>query len=137
LGSGSRPVDAEADLAAYLRHRRFAVPSAGPPQAVYLKSNGRYTMKAPFYNYEASRRHFEAAAAVAPRDWEIWANLATLSFLEGDVQAGERELRQAIAVGPDPIDLDAHYRWKVPYLRASLERLDLELEDFYAEPQAR
>ncbi len=125
------------DLRAYLKYRNFDRATFGPPRAIYLKSNGRYTMKAPFYNYEASRGHFEAAVKVAPEDWEVWANLATLSFLDGDVETGKRELRKAVALRPDPIDLNAPYRWKVPYLEASLRRVEVELADFYAAPTTR
>jgi tetratricopeptide (TPR) repeat protein len=86
----------------------------------WLLSNAIYTMKAPFFNYEASERYLVEARAFAPRDWRVHANLGTLALLRGDRATGESALRLAAKLRGGP--LDPEDRGPTPYLKEALER---------------
>jgi Flp pilus assembly protein TadD len=94
-------------------------------QLTYLEANAIYTMKWPFHNFEASRDYLERARALAPSDWSIWANLATLALLEGRVDEGGALLERAAALHGSP--LDPGNRRETPYLREALAILSGEL----------
>ena len=79
---------------------------------------GRYSMKTPFFNYEASERVLREAIALDPANWEAWANVATLSLLCGRIEQGRNEFHAALRAKGAMIDLDD--RARVPYLREAL-----------------
>ena len=93
----------------------------------YLLKNGRYTMKEPFYNFAASKMYLELAREADSSDWRVWANLATVSLLEGRNNAGRAELRRALALHDGPINPDD--RENTPYLRSALERSGVVLAE--------
>src|SRR5262249_28847502 len=69
-----------------------------PQSALRLRAaldNARYAMKTPFLNVDASRMYLREAAKLDEHLWEVWANLATLSYLSGDKAAGDAELQRA------------------------------------------
>lgn len=99
----ARQGDAEAQARAHLR---------------WLLSNAIYAMKTPFFNFEASRRYLEQARALAPGDWRVHANLGTLALIEGDEDAGRRELARAAQLKGEPLDPDD--RSLTPYLKEAL-----------------
>jgi lysophospholipase L1-like esterase len=89
----------------------------------WLLSNAIYSMKTPFFNFEASRMYLEQARSLAPGDWRVHANLATLSLLAGDLAQGRRSLARAAALkgsALDPRDRDV-----TPYLGEALARSGL------------
>jgi tetratricopeptide (TPR) repeat protein len=87
-------------------------------RARWLLSNAIYAMKTPFFNFEASRRYLEEVRQLAPDDWRVWANLATLALLDGDLSAGRRDLLRATRLRGAP--LDPSERGSVPYLAEAL-----------------
>jgi tetratricopeptide (TPR) repeat protein len=87
-------------------------------EVAYLLRLGRYTMKTPWYRYSISRAYLNEALAIAPSNWEIWANLATLSLFEGELQRGREELDKATDLKGSPIDPGD--REKTPYLVEAL-----------------
>ena len=78
-----------------------------------------YVMKTPFLNYELSRKYLADAMTVDENSWEVWANLATLSYLSGDAATGAKELERATELHGAPLDVDD--RVKTPYLKEALE----------------
>ena len=72
----------------------------------YLLRNGKYTMKEPFYNFQASKRYFDKAMVLDSSNWEIWINLATLSFFDNRTEEGRNQLEMAIKLKGEPIDQD-------------------------------
>jgi lysophospholipase L1-like esterase len=87
----------------------------------WLLSNAIYAMKTPFFHFEVSRRYLREAEALAPDDWRVHANLATLDLLEGDVESGRRALARATALRGGP--LDPEDRSVTPYLKEALTAL--------------
>lgn len=124
-------VDAAADLGdaeawvARLEHRLGA--DAARVRARWLLSNGVYSMKAPFRNFAAARDYLDRAARAAPDEWRVWANLATLALLEGDLERGRSGLRRAQALKGAP--LDPEDRGSLPALREALARSGIRLPD--------
>jgi len=51
--------------------------------------------------------------------WNVWANLATLSYFAGDNAAGARELQRARELHHKPLDINV--RGNTPYLKEALE----------------
>ena len=86
--------------------------------ARWLLSNALYAMKTPFFNFEASRRYLVEVRELAPGDWRVWANLATLALLEGDLRDGRRDL--LLATRLRGAALDPSERGNVPYLAEAL-----------------
>jgi tetratricopeptide (TPR) repeat protein len=84
-----------------------------------LLHNGIYVMKTPFLYYEASHRYLLEAKEVDENSWQVWANLATLSYFKGDNATGAKELQRAIELHGKPINLDDH--GPTPYLKEALE----------------
>jgi lysophospholipase L1-like esterase len=93
----------------------------------WLLSNALYAMKTPFFNFEASRKYLEQARALAPNDWRVYANLASLELLAGDPPAGRRALRRATELRGRP--LDPEDRRVTPYLKEALEGARLDPRD--------
>ena len=93
--------------------------------ARWLLSNALYAMKTPFFNFEASRRYLEQVRQLAPGDWRVWANLATLSLLDGDVSRGRRQLLLATRLRGGA--LDPSERGTLPYLAEALSRSGVAL----------
>jgi len=87
-------------------------------RARWLLSNAIYAMKTPFFNFEASRRYLDRVQRLAPGDWRVWANLATLALLDGDLPAGRRDLLLATQLHGSALDPDD--RASVPYLKEAL-----------------
>ncbi|MCZ6808006.1 MAG: SGNH/GDSL hydrolase family protein [Deltaproteobacteria bacterium] len=87
--------------------------------------NGIYCMKPPFFYFADARRYFLEAIRLSPSRWEAWANLGTLSLLEGDRDGALRELAQAVAAKGEPLDsLDVR---QVGYLAYATGRAGLSL----------
>jgi len=87
---------------------------------LYLLSNAKYSMKTLFYNFKASRMYLDKALAMESSNWEVWVNLATLSFFENRIEEGRQQLRRAIQLRGAPIDpID---RRSAPYLKEGLEQ---------------
>jgi tetratricopeptide (TPR) repeat protein len=79
---------------------------------------GSYIMKTPFLNYEASRKYLLEAKQIDENSWQVWANLATLSYLTGDAATGASELKRATELHGAPLDLED--RAQTPYLKEAL-----------------
>jgi tetratricopeptide (TPR) repeat protein len=94
-------------------------------RARWLLSNAIYAMKTPFFNFEASRRYLDRVQRLAPGDWRVWANLATLALLDGDLPAGRRDLMLATQLHGSALDPDD--RASVPYLKEALARSGVSL----------
>jgi lysophospholipase L1-like esterase len=94
-------------------------------RARWLLSNAVYAMKTPFFNFEASRRYLDEVSRLAPGDWRVWANLATLALLDGDLSAGRRDLLRATRLRG--ATLDPSERGSVPYLAEALALTGVEL----------
>ena len=84
-----------------------------------LLHDGIFVMKTPFLYYEASHQYLLEAKEVNENSWQLWANLATLSYFKGDNATGAKELQRATELHGKPIDLDDHRR--TPYLKEALE----------------
>ena len=76
-------------------------------------------MKPPFLDFERSRDYLLEAIKVDENSWEVWANLATISYLAGDISTGTEQLQRATALHKGPID--ASDRRTTPYLQEGLE----------------
>lgn len=94
-------------------------------QLRWLLSNALYAMKTPFFDYEASRRYLVQARALSPGDWRVFANLATLDLLQGDLHAGRRALHRARVLRGAPLDPDD--RRVTPYLKEALAQARIAL----------
>jgi lysophospholipase L1-like esterase len=94
-------------------------------RARWLLSNALYAMKTPFFNFDASRRYLEEVRRIAPGDWRVWGNLATLALLDGDLERGKRQLLLATRLHGAP--LDPAERGSLPYLAEALSRSRVEL----------
>ena len=88
--------------------------------AKYLLWNGKYCMKAPFYNYNASRKYLEEALEMEPEEWQIRANLGVVSIFQGRVEEGRAQLKEAGSIKGSP--LDPNDRLRVPYLKEAIVR---------------
>jgi tetratricopeptide (TPR) repeat protein len=111
-------VGAPAEWLARARRRQGGAEEQARAQLRWLLSNAIYSMKTPFFNFEASRRYLEQARALAPNDWRIHANLGTLSLLEGDETTGRSQLARARQLKGEP--LDPRDRHLTPYLAEAL-----------------
>jgi tetratricopeptide (TPR) repeat protein len=106
-----------------LEHFLLQTTTPGKRQSLemrYLLSNAKYSMKTPFYNFKASRMYLDKALAMDSSNWEVWVNLATLSFFESRIEEGQQQLRRATQLHGAPIDRnDRRY---APYLKEALEQ---------------
>lgn len=87
-----------------------------------LLDTATFAMKSPFLNYDASRMYLEKALQVDENSWEVWANLATLSYLTGDSDDGSKQLQRAMELHRGP--LNTNDRDSTPYLKEALEGRD-------------
>ncbi len=76
-------------------------------------------MKTPFLNYDASRKYLVEAMQLDDRSWELWGNLATLSYLYNDFIAGARQLHHAAELHHGSLNIDD--RSAMPYLKEALD----------------
>ncbi len=88
-------------------------------QLRYLLRNAKYAMKTPFLNYEAARMYLLRARQIDDDSWQVWANLAAVSYLTGDTADGARELQRATELHQGPLDVND--RGATPYLKEALE----------------
>ena len=94
--------------------------TAGSPLRLrFLLENATYVMKTPMLFYDISRKYLQEAARLDPNSWEVWANLATVSYLTGDAASGAEQLKMATDLHHGP--LDPEDRIKTPYLKEALE----------------
>jgi len=101
----------------YLREKNYLQPGSAMLKQ-YLVENAKYSMKTPFLNFDIARHYLEEARRTDGDDWEVWANLATLSFFEQNVRQARQELDKAQALHTGPLDLDD--RGRLPYLRLAM-----------------
>jgi tetratricopeptide (TPR) repeat protein len=87
-----------------------------------LLDTATFAMKSPFLNYDASRMYLFKALQVDEGSWEVWANLATLSYLTGDTADGSQQLQRATELHRGP--LNTSDRDSTPYLKEALEGRD-------------
>ncbi len=87
-----------------------------------LLDTATFAMKSPFLNYEASRMYLSKAVQVDEGSWQVWANLATLSYLTGDIADGSKQLQRATELHRGP--LNTNDRGSTPYLKEALETRD-------------
>ena len=87
-----------------------------------LLDTATFAMKSPFLNYEASRMYLVKALQVDGNSWEVWANLATLSYLTGDTADGSKQLQRATELHRGP--LNTNDRDSTPYLKEALDSRD-------------
>jgi len=92
---------------------------ASPLRLRAVLANAKYAMKTPFLNLDASRMYLLEAMQMGDHAWNVWANLATLSYLEGDDSRGATEMQRTRELHPEPFDLDD--RALTPYLKEALE----------------
>jgi len=92
---------------------------ASPLRLRAILANAKYAMNTPFLNLDASRMYLLEAMQMGDHVWNVWANLATLSYLEGDDSRGATEMQRARELHPQPFDLDN--RALTPYLKEALE----------------
>lgn len=85
--------------------------------SVLLKT-GQYAMQTPFLNYSAARMYFDHVVQLDADNWVAWANLGSLSLLEGKRQQGLRQLGIAQRLKKAP--LDGRDRRSHPYLVEAL-----------------
>ena len=71
--------------------------------------------------------YLERAAARDSSNWIVWANLATISFLEDRLAQGQEELLTALSLRNGQID--PKDRANTPYLDEALARSGLKIED--------
>jgi hypothetical protein len=81
--------------------------------------NGIYAMKTPFLNYEISRMYLLEASKVDENSGELWANLATSTYLSGDFATGAKEFQRATELHHAPLDVND--RETTPYLKQALD----------------
>ncbi len=120
------PLAEQADV--FVREAQRARPDA---ELAYLEANAAYAMKWPFHNFEASADYLARARSLAPDDWSVWANLATVSLLDGRTEQGRAQMERAKALRGAP--LDAGDRRATPYLREALAILSGEIERYAPE----
>ncbi|MFO0755978.1 MAG: hypothetical protein U0359_05785 [Byssovorax sp.] len=88
-----------------------------------LLGDACYAMKLPFFDWVTSRTYLDRAAKIEPGNWEVWANLATISLLEGKMDEGKSELDKAKTLkGASLLPVD---RAKTPYLGEALRQAGL------------
>jgi tetratricopeptide (TPR) repeat protein len=90
----------------------------------YFLENARYAMKPPFFNFDGAKWNLENALQLDANRWEIWANLATLSFFADDAIHGKEQLAKAYRLRGEPFDLND--RAAHPLLREALAKAGLE-----------
>lgn len=94
-------------------------------QKEYYFKNAKYSMKTPFFHFKVSRMYLHKAMALDSTDWRIWANLATLAYLENDVQAGQKLLNRARDLHEGTIDFKDLKN--VPYLALAIHNARVQI----------
>jgi tetratricopeptide (TPR) repeat protein len=94
-----------------------------------LLKNGQYAMKTPFFNYAAARMYFDQVLNLDSDNWVTWANLGSLSLLEGNRQQGLRQLSMAKRLKKAP--LDGRDRRSYPYLAEALRAARVAESDIH------
>jgi len=89
----------------------------------YFLKNARYAMKPPFFNFDGAKWNLEKALQLDANRWEIWANLATMSFFADDAIHGKEQLAKAYRLRGERFDLDD--RAAHPLLREALAEAGL------------
>jgi len=84
-----------------------------------------HCMKPPFFYLEAARRWLLQARELDPGNWEVWGNLASVSFVVGEADRAEAELRTALCLKGSA--LSAREWGKVPYLKSVLRETGREV----------
>ncbi len=125
-------LDARALLDVYLE--QFDAADQKRLRVKHLVDNAVYAMKPPFFNDPAARDFLEAARELQPRNWRVWANLATVSLFSDDLERGRAELARASELRGE-IVRDASPG--VPYLAAALELSGIEGGDDKAPHERR
>jgi len=82
--------------------------------------NALYCMKSPFYFFSASMKYLDDALASHPQDWRLYANRATVHWLEGRIEEGRADLSRALDLKGGPLDVED--RAVTPYLKEALEK---------------
>jgi tetratricopeptide (TPR) repeat protein len=100
-----------------------------------LLDTATFAMKTPFLNFEASRKYLLEALKVDEDSWEVWANLATLSYFAGDPATGAKELQRATELHHAALDFND--RNETPYLKEALEYSPLRADTCSAVLQGR
>ncbi len=72
--------------------------------------------------------YLDKALAMDSSNWEVWGNLATLSFFENRIEEGRQQLIRALQLRGAPIDPDD--RNNAPYLKEALEQSGVSLKEF-------
>ena len=90
-----------------------------PLRLQVLLEDGKYVMKTPFLNYDLSRKYLMDAVNVDENSWEVWANLASVSYLTGQSAKGAGQLARATELHHAPLDPDD--RIHTPYLKEALQ----------------
>lgn len=62
----------------------------------YLLQQSRFVLWSSSNRNRAARHYLDEAVELFPSDWRVWANAATVSFLTGQYERGQAELRQAL-----------------------------------------
>jgi tetratricopeptide (TPR) repeat protein len=118
LPPSQKPLEGRWPVEVFLADVGYLEPKS-PLRFRALLDNGIWIMKTPFLYYEASHRYLLEAKEVDENSWQVWANLATLSYFKGDNVTGARELQRATELHGKPIDLDD--RGATPYLKEALK----------------
>jgi tetratricopeptide (TPR) repeat protein len=108
-------------LSTFLADTGYLKPKS-PLQLHALLDTATFAMKSPFLNYDASRMYLFKALQVDEHSWEVWANLATVSYLTGDTADGKKQLQRATELHSGP--LNTSDRDSTPYLKEALEGRD-------------
>lgn len=92
----------------------------------YFMSNAAYVSKVPFVNYSLSREYLSRAIGIEPNNPQPWAQLASVSLLEGHRAKGTEELKKALMLLSgrriNPVD-----RGFAPHLEDALEFAGLHI----------
>jgi tetratricopeptide (TPR) repeat protein len=121
IGFLPRPEKTRADccpVAPFLAHVGYLQPKSALHLQFLLK-NAKYVMKSPFLDFELGRKYLMDALDVDANSWEVWANLATVSYLTGQRAAGDRQIARATELYHGP--LDSNDRVHTPYLKEAVE----------------
>jgi hypothetical protein len=85
--------------------------------------NAIYCMKSPFYYYTAAMKYIEEGLKVHPDDWRLFANRASIHWLEGRIEEGRADLSHAEKLKGGPLEIGD--RSVTPYLKEAMERAGL------------
>ncbi|MGD0271753.1 MAG: GDSL-type esterase/lipase family protein [Candidatus Sulfotelmatobacter sp.] len=115
LPPSQKPLQECCPVDVFLSHLGYFEPKSRLHLQVLL-TNGMYVLGPPNLQYELSQKYLLEAKQVDENSWQVWADLATLSYFKGDRAIGAKELQRATELLGKPIDLNDD-----PYLKESLE----------------